>query len=257
MDDRKAREIDLHHRLAEEYRLRYEAPFARNFQNYWNEKLLSLMPQEAERILDCGCGIGILLSELKKKYDEPCGIDLSLDMLRLVPSELNKKVGSVIAGDAECLPYKKEGFDAIICRGVVHHLPDRERGISEIKRILRRDGALVLSEPCNDALFIKWARFLLYKFSKKFDEEDKGFNSNELKALLEETGFRLERVERFGYFAYALAGFPDILPVLKFVPFNSKIVKLLVVLDEILAKIPFLSNFGFHVIMVAKKGREN
>jgi hypothetical protein len=53
-------------------------------------------------------------------------------------------------------------------------------------------------------------------------------------------------------FAYALAGFPDHLPILKWIPGNAAITSGLIRLDRVLCATPGLSILGFHVIVVAR-----
>jgi ubiquinone/menaquinone biosynthesis C-methylase UbiE len=50
--------------------------------------------------------------------------------------------------DAECLPYEDDSFDLVICHAVLHHLPDLEASLREIRRVLRPGGRCVVAgEP--------------------------------------------------------------------------------------------------------------
>jgi hypothetical protein len=53
-------------------------------------------------------------------------------------------------------------------------------------------------------------------------------------------------------FAYALAGFPDHLPVLRWIPGNAAITSFLIRLDRVLCATPGLSLLGFHVVVVGR-----
>jgi hypothetical protein len=96
-------------------------------------------------------------------------------------------------------------------------------------------------------------RRLMYRFSDKFDEEDEGFLSDQLRDLIEATGFREIRMERFGYSAYVLAGFPDHLPLLRYVPWNVAITRLLVQLDRRWAHTPVLNRMCLQLLVSARR----
>ena len=66
----------------------------------------------------------------------------------------------------------------------------------------------------------------------------------------------MSAVRKYGVFAYVLAGFPDHLPVLRWVPGNVAITRLLIRLDRILCRVPGLSILGFHIVVVARRRSE-
>lgn len=73
-------------------------------------------------------------------------IDISNELLRF--SKKRDKSGKMkyACMDCEELAFKEEAFEKIICFGILHHLPNPEKGIEEMHRILRGGGILV-SEP--------------------------------------------------------------------------------------------------------------
>ena len=156
LNRRKQKQINMHKQLAEKYALRYAPHFARVFQEYWNRVLLEALPPDAVRVYDCGCGTGILLRELRK-YKNAVGSDLSFEMLLQAPR------GIVCVGDAESIPICASAFNAVIVRGVLHHLSDVSAALREIDRILTPGGMLIVSEPCNDAWIVRAARKFMYR----------------------------------------------------------------------------------------------
>src|SRR5438876_144079 len=193
-DSHLQREIELHKRLAADYAIRYRDAFSQVFQKEWNGALLGMNQVQADRALELGCGTGVLLADLAQKYRFVVGIDVSREMM-----EATRKLDlPIVAGDCSILPFESASFDLVICRGVLHHVPDRSSALAEIHRVLRPGGEFILSEPCNDWWFVRTMRRLMYRFSDKFDEEDEGFLSNQLRDLLETTGFREIRMGRFG-----------------------------------------------------------
>ena len=243
------REIELHKRLAANYTVRYQDAFSQVFQKEWNRALFTMNQTKADRVLELGCGTGVLLADLKQKYRFVVGFDVSREMMQAA-----WKLGALlVAGDGSTLPFGRASFDLVICRGVLHHVPDRRAALAEIYRVLRPGGEFILSEPSNDWWVVRTIRELMYRFSDKFDEEDEGFLSDQLRNLLETTGFREIRMGRFGYSAYVLAGFPDHLPLLRYIPWNVAITRLLIQLDRHWARMPVLNRMSLQLLVSVRR----
>lgn len=243
------RERELHKRLVADYAIRYRDAFSQVFQKEWNRALLAMNHTKADRVLELGCGTGVLLADLTQKYRFVVGSDVSREMMQVA-----RKLGTpLIEGDGSALPFGNGSFDLVICRGVLHHVTDHRAVLAEIHRVLRQGGELILSEPSNDWWLVRTMRSLMYRFSDKFDEEDEGFLSDQLRELIEATGFRETRMERFGYSAYVLAGFPDQLPVLRYLPGNVGVARLLIKLDRLWARVPLFSRMALQVMASARR----
>ena len=251
----KLQEIELHHQLASEYVCRYAPEFAVLFQQYWNDEIMAAVGSVRGRVLDCGSGTGVLLPILSNRFEHVHAIDLSADMLRVAVSreaQSNRRWALAVA-DAAWLPYSSEYFDCVVCRGSLHHMPNLDAVLRELYRVLRPGGRLVISEPCNDAWLVRMARRWLYARSDKFDEADEGYFSAEFRQRMQVASFRVLGMRRFGYLAYTLAGFPDVLPVLKGMPFAAPLTRVLIWVDRILARIPYLCVLGLHFVIKAQR----
>lgn len=245
LDKRKLEQIEMHQYLADQYAQRYCPEFARIFQQHWNDTLLKEAPLNVSHIYDCGCGTGILLKEMQHRYPHCIGSDLSFEMLSQAPK------GVVCVADAERPPIRANTFEAVTLRGVLHHLPNINQALVEIHRLLTPTGTLIVSEPCNDTWLVRVARRVMYSRSDHFSEEDIAFYTPELIRLVEQAGFEIAKVQRFGYFAYIFAGFPDVLPWLNYVPFASSLTQFLILIDRLWARIPLLNRLGLHIIITA------
>lgn len=98
-------------------------------------------------ILDVGCGNGVVakvvLSNRKEKFD--WGIDLSEDEINLAKksgSYKNCKVANVYN-----LPFNDKSFKAVFSNSVIEHIPDLEKALSEMSRVLKRGGELIITVP--------------------------------------------------------------------------------------------------------------
>ena len=246
-------QIELHKALAPRYAYRYSLPFSKLFQEDWHAQMLQHLPADAKRVLDLGCGTGFFLAELEAQRPGAVGLDISHDMLRV--SEQYVPGARVVTADAERLPFAERSFDAVFCKGSLHHTRDHVRFLRNCARALADDGVLIMSEPCNDNPLIRFARYVMYKFSPHFDLGDQGFTRKGLIALCEEAGFEVLVCERYGVFGYTFGGFPDHLGVLKYVPFNVAVMKGMLALDRVLCAIPLVNLLGFQLTIACRPRR--
>ena len=253
-NDHLEAEIALHRHLAQVYEeKRYAPAFSKLYNQHWNRKLcqVSQLPAGA-RVLDYGCGSGILFEELAARKYAYIGLDLSLDML-LAAKKKHPRAECVCA-DGLRLPFPDSGFDGVICRGSIHHLMSQREVFREIHRVLKPGGVLAFSEPSNDSLLNLVARFIMYRFSREFHEDDVAFNRRKILPLLKESGFSVEYSRGFGFLGYVLAGFPDKLGLLNHLPGACALTRLFILLDSLLERIPFLHALALHWQVRARKG---
>ena len=109
-----------------------------------------LDPRDGDNILDVGCGDGYylhLLSNLGMKL-KLTGTDF--DPLALASAKRNlkgKNIPFVQADLMKKLPFKDRIFDKIVMSEVAEHLPNDLKGLKEVKRVLKKEGTMVLTVP--------------------------------------------------------------------------------------------------------------
>jgi len=103
-----------------------------------------LTTDAAVRVLEIGCGIGLLTRLLRPLLKNVWGIDSSISSLGRAAAP----DGRLIAADGLHTPFADESFDLVIAVCVLHHVPvDRRTAfLSEAARITRRGGLVLLSE---------------------------------------------------------------------------------------------------------------
>ena len=114
----------------------------------WAIDLLHLQP--ADRVLEVGFGTGALIEMASEYVTEGLvtGIDYSPTMVRVS----SKRNGSAIkagrvelhSGDADNMPFADGHFDKVYAFNVIYLWPDLRRTLSELRRVLRSGGQLVL-----------------------------------------------------------------------------------------------------------------
>ncbi len=96
------------------------------------------------KVLDLACGTGDLSALLKKSGFNVVGGDFSREMLRKA-KDRNPDIEFVFA-DAENLPFEDNSVDAVtICFGI-RNFNDREKALTEIRRVLKPSGVLAIAE---------------------------------------------------------------------------------------------------------------
>jgi ubiquinone/menaquinone biosynthesis C-methylase UbiE len=102
-----------------------------------------------ERVLDGGCGAGALAYALAPLVGEVVGIDSSEDLVDVAREHAPPRATFVV-GDAEALPFPYGDFDLVGCLRVLHHVHRPELVVSEIARVTRPGGRILLADQLGD-----------------------------------------------------------------------------------------------------------
>ncbi len=94
---------------------------------------------KATRLLEAGCGTGLVLNRLAPFAASAVGVDLSLGMLR----HAAKRSLPVVQGSVCDLPFKNESFDVVCSFKVLAHVEQIEQAMRELTRVLRPGGFLL------------------------------------------------------------------------------------------------------------------
>jgi len=102
--------------------------------------ILNRYLNKTDKVLELGCGTGLILKEVNKSVSKAIGIDLSEKML-----EKAKKRGlEVYHAEASNMPFEDNTFDLVYSYKVLAHIEAIEKTLHEIKRVLKPNGVAVL-----------------------------------------------------------------------------------------------------------------
>lgn len=99
------------------------------------------------KVLELACGTGMFTFRLADKVKSWEATDYAENMLKEAQAAY-KKSGREIEGlrfsaqDATNLPYEDESFDAVMIANALHIMPEPEKALSEIRRVLKKGGLL-------------------------------------------------------------------------------------------------------------------
>jgi len=202
---------------------------------YHSQIIKEMMEGLDGTILDVGCGIGIIPS-LYPALDI-WGIDISNEMLR---HHRFKRFRC----SAEEIFFCDGSFDAVVCRSVLHHLPNPDVAMKEIVRVLKPGGKFVCWETNKS-----WLATLVRRFTQHGDHFSDYHTAFDNLPLLIGDYLKINSVEYQGYLAYPAFGFPDIIDFSHFLGFAFKP---LLAFDKVLSHSP-LKRLGFAVMIKATK----
>ena len=132
------------------------------------------------RILDVGCGTGANLLMLSE-YGDAEGVDISKDALAFCRE---RGLDKVKLGAGEKLPYDDGTFDLVTAFDVVEHMDDDLAGLSEMRRVLRPGGRVLLFVP---------TFMFLWGVQDDVSNHRRRYRLPELQRVLVQAGFEIER----------------------------------------------------------------
>jgi SAM-dependent methyltransferase len=245
---RQRDERTIQDEAAERYEaVRYASPGSRRYHDWWLDEMLAKAADARldGDVLDNGCGVGVLLARLGDAH-RACGSDLSYGMLRHARDDGGL---GLVQADSTRLPFADGSFDVVFARALLHHLPEPDQGLAEIRRVLRPGGLAVLADT-NRSLLSALPRIVAYR-GDAFADDHRNFHRSEYLAAV---GRHLEvdDVQFFGYLAYPF-GFPDISPwVGKLTP-PPRMLDALIRLDAFIARLPGLRTQSWGMMVSARR----
>ena len=104
------------------------------------EAILQTLPPG--HVLDAGCGTGRYTRILRSLGHHVVAADLSPEMLRQLPG----RVGDRVVAQLQALPFPDRSFDLVVCSLVLTHEPDLLGPVSELARVTRRGGTVLIAD---------------------------------------------------------------------------------------------------------------
>lgn len=107
-----------------------------------------LGPVAGKTLLDVGCGDGMLAAELARRGAIVTGLDADPRMVAAAQRRLESERTQLrlIEGQAEHLPFNNESFDYVVAVTVLCFVRDAEQAVTEMARVLKPGGRLVIGE---------------------------------------------------------------------------------------------------------------
>jgi len=124
-------------------------------------KALELLGTISGRVLDLGCGPGVMSSMVENKGCDVVGVDLSPGMLQLARRHAPKTAFCI--GEGRSLPFASQTFDAGIAVGVLEFAEDERLVLRDMARMLRPGGVFVATFPNRRSPYALWRRKVYFR----------------------------------------------------------------------------------------------
>lgn len=118
------------------------------FPQHFSYTLLLLFKELGiKKVLDVGCGTGLLVQFLNENGFEALGCDIADEALKI--ARTRNKRDSLIKASAQKLPFKNQSFDLICAISLIEHLTSKEtkKFLAETRRVLKPRGYFFLVTP--------------------------------------------------------------------------------------------------------------
>jgi ubiquinone/menaquinone biosynthesis C-methylase UbiE len=148
------------------------------------------------KVLEVAIGTGLNIASYPPDV-RLTGVDLSPAMLQIArrrADDLGRSV-DLREGDAHELPFEDSSFDTVVCTFSLCNIPDVERAVTEMKRVLRPDGKLVLVDHIRSSNVVVFAIQKLIEFvSVRMDGD---YMTRRPSEQVRRAGFAVDEQERF------------------------------------------------------------
>jgi SAM-dependent methyltransferase len=160
------------------------------------QRLKDLIPiQRTELSLNCGCGRG----GQNGIFGRSIGIDISFQNIR----SLVKAGGQGVVADVEFLPFKDHVFDLVYGFGILHHLSDIRKGVSEASRVLKKGGYIAFGGENNGWCPLVYIMSFVYR-NWKIEKGSYRIREGNLRKIFVKSGIRDFRMSRQGMTIYGM-----------------------------------------------------
>ncbi|MDT5060850.1 MAG: hypothetical protein QOH63_1309 [Acidobacteriota bacterium] len=111
-------------------------------------RVLELLPEHLGRVVDVGCGPGVMVEAVLERGGTFEGLDLSPEMVQEATEKFGQLEGvSFKTGDIEALDLPDDYADQLICMAVIEYLKTPDRALEEMARVLRPGGQAIITVP--------------------------------------------------------------------------------------------------------------
>lgn len=198
--------IEFHNKLASLWNdMHKKISFKKRF--FLFGELFKELIKPDSRLLDAGCGSGVLSRELAQHSAHVDAIDGSRVMLENAVNSSKKNLNNVFYEETKLsgfLSYLESSYEGILSSSVIEYIDNPNLMLSEFYRITKDNGILIISAP-NRFSLIRIFQNLIRFFSKFIGKDSftylsvskNSYSSKQFIDIIEESGFTVQSIKRF------------------------------------------------------------
>ena len=166
--------------------------------------------QTAEKVVDIGSGFSAPSLQWKSEYHflEITCLNINFNQLKTSSAIIKKSLKNsnhnsingihLLNSTSTTLPFSNESFDRILALESVQHMKPLDKFISESKRVLKKDGILVLAIPIVDKEIIPIIKLGILSMTWSSEHYSLDF----IKSSLKDSGFKINEIQKIGSMVY-------------------------------------------------------
>lgn len=213
-------------------------------------KLVKDLLSDLTCILEIGVGKGDLAAKLSYQIEHTVisylGIDISGEGIRIAQQNVDSRFQFLVASGT-LLPFKSQQFDIVICSEVIEHIIEKEKLFTEISRVLRSRGTLLMTTPNPESLTYLLPRLINKMYTVRWSSNqpvNELIEREELEKLLQEHGFEILSHAGLVFRPYTVGVLEG---------FLKRSVTLVRWFSEFLERKNLLPGLGLYQVIVARK----
>jgi ubiquinone/menaquinone biosynthesis C-methylase UbiE len=174
----------------------------------YRELARDLAHREPGHVLDWGCGWGQVSALLREEGVDVVAYDYreDVDAPTTVPLERFPEIEAVVSREPVSLPFDDASFDTVLSCGVLEHVPDPDRSVAEIRRVLRSGGTFYVTNLPNRYSYTEKAARLIGRYYHGQLPNDRVYTRRTARELLERNEFRIEELRLVHMLPLTLGG---------------------------------------------------
>ncbi len=177
------------------------SPIYQNKHNFVKENIKKI--SKNNKVLDVGCGYGEYLNLYEERGAVVAGMDVDKEAIKGIK---NARYASITS-----IPFEDNSFDTLNCIDVLEHVDDEDKAFSELSRVLKKDGTLIMTvpnryypisyDPINRLLMVfgKHLKIGMWHWGHK-----RLYSKKHLLSMLNKNGFQIIRYQQRSHFLIAL-----------------------------------------------------
>ena len=158
--------------------------------------------KDLKEILELGCGNGTYSKILLKESIQLTATDFSDEMVKVAKNRL-ESYENIKVEKADCfnIPYPESNFDTIFMANLLHIIPEPEKAIIECKRVLKKNGKLIIISFTNEGMTFINKILMIYRYLKTYGKPSpfaQSLTVRRTEEMLGKNGFQVEESKLIG-----------------------------------------------------------
>ncbi|ABD89706.1 class I SAM-dependent methyltransferase [Rhodopseudomonas palustris] len=183
------------------------------------EKVRALQGASPARLLDIGCGPGLIHAFLPAAEIQLTGVDVNAGAI--AAAQAQHQANAYLTYDGRALPFEDASFDIAVAICVIHHVPPAEWGgfVREVRRVLRPGGVMVVCEhnPLNPL-----TRLAVHRC--KFDHDAVLLRAGSMAKLMRDADFEPAQIEYIFFTPFDVAIVKRLERAIRWLPLGAQYV---------------------------------